>query len=109
MTTTATFSNGYTDTYKGSRDVTAAWVIVRKSDGKVLGSGHSLDAIKARKTAEGHLRENGVSVLGLDSPYRAEMWVGGRMTRAETAAAKAHNAKRLEMIRAGVEIEVVAL
>ena len=56
MTITATFSNGFTDTYKGKRDVKAAWMITSKADGKVLMSGHSLDRIKASKTAEGNVR-----------------------------------------------------
>lgn len=56
MTITATFSNGHTDTYKGNRDVKAAWAIIRKADGKVVMSGHSLDANKASKTAAGNIR-----------------------------------------------------
>lgn len=56
MAITATFSNGSTDTYKGKRAVKAAWAIIRKSDGKLLSSGHSLDRAKASKTAEGNLR-----------------------------------------------------
>lgn len=56
MTITATFSNGYTDTYKGNRDVKAAWAIIRKADGEVMMSGHSLDADKALKTATGNVR-----------------------------------------------------
>ena len=53
MAITATFSNGFTDTYKGTRPVKAAWLITDKATGEVLNSGHSLDIIKARKTAEG--------------------------------------------------------
>lgn len=56
MTITATFSNGHTDTYKGKREVTAAWAIIRKADGKVMMSGHSIDADKALKTATGNIR-----------------------------------------------------
>jgi len=54
MTTTATFSNGFTDTYKGTRPVKAAWLVTDKATGTVLASGHSLDIVKARKTAEGN-------------------------------------------------------
>jgi hypothetical protein len=50
---TATFSNGFTDTYKGTRPVKAAWMVTDKATGEVLSSGHSLDIVKARKTAEG--------------------------------------------------------
>lgn len=56
MTITATFSNGYTDTYKGNRDVRAAWAIIEKATGEVVLSGHSLDADKALKTATGNIR-----------------------------------------------------
>ena len=49
---TATFSNGFTDNYKGKRDVKAAWMITCRETGKVLKSGHSLDRVRAQKTAE---------------------------------------------------------
>ena len=49
--TTAIFSNGHTDTYKGNRPVKAAWAIICNADGKVLMSGHSLDRAKAQNTA----------------------------------------------------------
>lgn len=49
---TATFSNGYTDTYKGSRDVKAAWMVTEKATGKVIASGHSLNKEVAEKTAK---------------------------------------------------------
>ena len=54
---TAKFSNGFTDTYKGNRAVKAAWMITRKDTGEVLASGHSLDRVRAQKTAEGKQRE----------------------------------------------------
>ena len=57
MTRTAKFSNGFEDTYKGSRPVTAAWMITRKDTGEVMASGHSLDRVKAQKTAEGNTNE----------------------------------------------------
>ncbi len=47
---TAKFSNGHTDTYKGSRDVKAAWMVTELDTGRVVASGHSLDLEKARKT-----------------------------------------------------------
>lgn len=52
---TATFSNGYTDTYKGSRDVKAAWMVTEKATGKVIASGHSLSKEIANKTAKSHI------------------------------------------------------
>jgi len=65
--TTATFSTGYTDTYKGSRPVAAAWAIIRNADDKVLKSGHSLDRVKAEKTAHG----NAADLFGNLSPLWA--------------------------------------
>lgn len=62
MPITATFSNGYSDTYKGDRDVRAAWAILIA--GKVVNSGHSLDAARARKTAEGNTRYHISQALG---------------------------------------------
>lgn len=55
----ATFSNGYTRTYKGKRDVRAAWAIIDRETGETLLSGFSLDADKARKTADGNVRYTG--------------------------------------------------
>jgi len=63
---TAKFSNGHTDTYKGQRDVKAAWMIVRKSDGEVMNSGHSLDRARAEKTAEGNCRYTGEVPAGFE-------------------------------------------
>lgn len=52
---TATFSNGFTDTYKGTRDVTAAWAIIERDTGRVVKSGHSLTREKAAKTASSNM------------------------------------------------------
>ena len=71
MAIIAKFSNGFTDEYKGRRAVKAAWAIIRKSDGKVLASGHSLDVGKARKTAESNYslvaRSAGVTAVHFDA------------------------------------------
>lgn len=109
MAKIAVFSNGTTDTYKGQRDVTAAWAIIRLSDNTTISSGHSLDADKARKTAEGNLRYHGTDALGVDSPLRAMMGTGAYLTRAQNRAGKEHNARRMDAIRAATRIEVVAL
>lgn len=61
---TATFSNGHTDTYKGTRPVKAAWAIIRKSDSAVMMTGHSLDRAKAQATAEGNFRYTASKVIG---------------------------------------------
>lgn len=111
MTITATFSNGQTDTYKGSRDVKAAWAIVRKSDGVVLKSGHSLDAAKAAKTAEGNLQYLSMTVFGFGSDHTYFYFKGSlpRSSSRERAAIRAHNAARLDLIRSLVTIEIVDL
>ncbi len=108
MTITATFSNGYTDTYKGSRDVRAAWAIIHKADGAVLKSGHSLDRAKALKTAEGKLHELH-SAIGYGHPLYYFEGASYRDTAARKREKKAHNAARLELIRSLVTIEIVDL
>lgn len=65
MTLTATFSNGHQDTYKGQRDVKAAWMITEAATGKVLNSGHSKDRESARKTAEGNVTHAAVHLTDL--------------------------------------------
>ena len=100
----ATFSNGHIDRYHGKRDVTAAWAIIHNS--VVLLSGHSLDAAKARKNAEGRLQE--VCIFRCDDPLRCAKGTGAYLTRAQNAAAKAHNAARLAYIRSQVTIEIVS-
>ena len=58
MTTkkTATFSNGSTKTYGGTRAVTAAWAIIELATNKTIDMGFSLDRQKAAKTANGNPR-----------------------------------------------------
>ena len=78
MTITATFSNGFTDTYKGARPVKAAWAIISKADGSVLLSGHSLDLATASKTAEGNFKQVEYKVAGpskgiRENPARSRM------------------------------------
>ena len=111
MTITATFSNGFTDTYKGARAVKAAWMITRKSDGKVLASGHSLDTDKARKTAEGKLAYFSLSDFGFDSTHPLYYFKGvlPLSSSRERVAIRAHNAARLDLIRSLTAIEIVAL
>lgn len=111
MAITATFSNGFVDVYKGKRSVKAAWMITRKSDGKVLNSGHSLDAAKALKTAEGYVAYCGTHVLDEGHPLYQAHWIPRwhRYTFAEATRMRAHNAARTAAIRALVKIEVIAL
>ena len=52
--TTATFSNGSTKTYGGTRAVTAAWAIIELATNETHAIGFSLDRQKAAKTANGH-------------------------------------------------------
>lgn len=109
--TTATFSNGQTDTYKGSRDVRAAWAIIRKADGAILKSGHSLDRAKAIKTAEGRMqeiwfeRDFGISNHPLNY-VKGPNCTDSAKTRREK---RQHNADRLAFIRTMVEIEIVEI
>ena len=66
--TTAIFSNGYTDTYKGNRPVKAAWAIICNADGKVLMSGHSLDRAKAQNTAHSNAASKWASFAPIYAP-----------------------------------------
>lgn len=50
----AKFSNGHTDEYKGNRLVKAAWMVIYPNGH--IDSGHSLDRVKAHKTASGTIR-----------------------------------------------------
>lgn len=110
-TITATFSNGHTDTYKGAREVKAAWAIIRKSDGVVLKSGHSLDRVKAAKTAEGRMQEVWFEGdLGIENHPLRYMQGALYTDNAKTRRAKReHNAARLDFIRSKVTIEVIDL
>ncbi len=109
MTITATFSNGFADTYKGDRTVTAAWAIIRKADGAVLKSGHSLDAAKAHKTAAGNVHSAGWHALGEGHALRFIQGPNPHLPAARRRADRAHNAARLDAIYALITIEVVSL
>ena len=56
MNKVAIFSDGSRDEYKGKRNVQAAWAIFDRKTGARLNSGHSLDRVKAEKTARGNQR-----------------------------------------------------
>jgi hypothetical protein len=111
MTMTATFSNGFTDTYKGDRDVKAAWAIFNKETGSVIKSGHSLDITKAAKTCEGNLQhvwfegDLGIS----DHPLYYVKGPDYRDTAKIRRAKREHNAARLAFIRSMVTIEIIKI
>lgn len=128
-TVTAIFSNGYEDTYKGTRPVKAAWMITEKATGEVLASGHSLDVEKARKTAEGNVAYcissdlprytipnsavhlHGTWAKGLAATLRDHGHdLSGRITAQRLfMLAKEANAQRKADQRSKVEIEVIDL
>jgi hypothetical protein len=120
----ATFSNGFQDTYKGKRDVKAAWMLVDRASGKPLSSGHSYDRAAAQKTAEGHIR---YAVKDVDGKYamplgrgavtpaylryiadaaRSQGWDG---KGSATNFWKARNAEIAAYKRAQVTIEIIDL
>lgn len=125
---TAIFSNGHRDPYKGTRPVKAGWMITRKEDGKVLASGHSLDRVKAHKTAAGNV-SHVVTIPGRypvtvprSAAYATPQWAAhtrktlaalgvevSKGTHGVVAAAKAHNAELNAEKRNLVDIEVVDL
>lgn len=123
MNITATFSNGHIDTYKGDRAVKAAWAIIDRETGAVLNSGHSLDRLKAQKTAEGNLRntrvpgvEQAYAFTGRCTPgYHVKQareyfgYTGKGLDSLALAFLKAHNAKLDAAKRAKITIEVIDL
>jgi hypothetical protein len=111
MTITATFPNGFTDTYKGSRNVKAAWAIFNTATGAVIKSGHSLDRQKATKTADGSLQTIWFERdFGLEGhPLNYVKGSGPHMTSRQRTEARSHNAARLDFIRSQVTIQIVDL
>jgi len=124
MAIVATFSNGETDTYKGHRDVKAAWAIINPTTGTILNSGHSLDRARAEKTAANNVKYTGIKPTGFAKgaatvpsrlyahmiPYMArqckERDLPGKNAMREL---KAYNAAYYAAQRALVRIEVVDL
>ncbi len=81
---TAIFSNGFSDTYQGNRDVKAAWMVVDSRTGEVVASGHSLTRIAATKTSS-------ASVPRLYEQYRFFDAESGRVFKAGNDLIKANN------------------
>ena len=123
---TAEFSNGHTDTYKGKRDVRAAWMITNAETGVVLSSGHSLDRARAEKTATGNVRHvidvgaytfevprtlyMGHNYGSLFERARQNGYEGRPFDwRALKSWAKAHNEKVHALRMAAVRIEVIEI
>ena len=104
--TTATFSNGHADTYKGHRPVKAAWAIFRQ-DGSCMASGHSLDRTKAEKTANTNLRHMTGGLV--DTRYAFGNGRARPLTYWEARNAREHNARTLEAARKRIRIEIVDL
>lgn len=106
---TATFSNGFTDTYKGQRNVKAAWAVFNKETGAVIHSGHSLDAAKAAKTAASRLQEVWFKdTFGLvDHSLQFVEGPNPHLSAARRRADRAHNAERLAFIETLTRIEIV--
>ncbi len=118
MSIIATFSDGTQDAYKGHRNVKAAWAVFRKSDGKLITSGHSLDREKAAKTARGNMSDkaHGFGPIlptrpypGIEKCLRRCGYDGPRSTSAMMSWAREQNAARLAKIDAAHRIEIVDL
>lgn len=118
---TATFSNGFTDTYKGKRPVKAAWAIILTATGQTLASGHSINAATATKTAEGHFRDvsraAGRTISSFDRPHSKggaslRMYWDGLARKAgykDWKEAYAAYAADVAKARENVTVEVVAI
>lgn len=111
MTTTATFSTGATDSYKGDRAVKAAWAIISRTTGEIIASGHSLDRVKAAKTAATKLPNISGRWAGME--YGDEFYYISSSDWRDTAkikrAKREHDAKRRVLIEAAIKIEIVDL
>ena len=116
--TEATFSNGFTDTYKGYRDVKAAWMITNKATGEVIASGHSLDRVKAAKTSQGAMSEKAYGFgpimptrpyPGIEKNLRRCGYNGPRSAASMARWAREQNADRLAKIGAAHNIEIIDL
>ena len=116
MTIIATFSNGFTDIYKGHRNVKAAWVITRNVDGKVIASGHSLDRTRAAKTARGAMSDKvygfgrylpTYAYPGVHKWFIEQGYDGPRGTSPMMAWARKKNAERLARIEEAHTVEII--
>lgn len=108
---TATFSNGHTDTYKGNREVTAAWMVVEVATGRVIDSGHSLTVQAAEKTAKASVPRAVMLPTGwrdhknTPAGHRCAKSAGYRSPREMEQDYKRQNAEKAKQYRT----EVVAL
>lgn len=106
MTKTSIFSNGHRDEYKGSRPVTAGWMLVRPNGH--IESGHSIDRTTAEKTARSHGQlVRTISPREATSLYfiQKARKLGFRNVKAWNDSLKAENAEYLAKCR----VEVVDL
>ena len=95
---TAIFSNGFTDTYKGKRDVKAGWAIIEIETGVTVKSGHSLTDTLAYKTAASNM----------PSPNHGNVNFMLKMGDISKSKARELNEKTAEF-RKGYKIEVIAV
>lgn len=93
----AKFSNGFTDEYKGNRDVKAAWMVTRIDDPMtVVFSGHSLDEDRALKTGWNSINAFCPSVNDHVCPRSGVLFESGRKL------AKQYNLKTARQIKAKI-------
>lgn len=107
----ATFSNGTTDIYGGKRAVKAAWAIISRATGETIISGHSLDRVRAAKTASGKIQNLNGHWAGMK--YGDQFWYSSssdwRDNAAKKRAKREHDATRRAMLEAAVKIEIIDL
>lgn len=109
--TKTVFSDGTVDVYKGKRDVQAGWAIL--IDGKVRMSGHSMDRMKAEKTARGNARYlSPVHVPDRPNSHAAAHAYWGKKARKEGFASwkewyDAKSAEQSAWIAANCKFEIV--
>lgn len=100
-----TFSNNQKVTYKGSRQVKAAWAIINKETQEIILSGFSMSSNLAYNSAR-QRRSDCRSLFCEADPLHWPVETRGRYRRQEEKRRKEHNKKRLEIIDTMIRIEI---
>jgi len=104
--TTVTFSNNQKVTYKGNRQVKAAWAIINKETQEILLSGFSMSSDLAYNSAR-QRRSDCRSLFCETDPLHWPVETRGRYRRQEEKRRKDHNKKRLEIIDSKITIQIL--
>lgn len=104
--TTVKFLNNQEVTYKGNRQVKAAWSIINKETQEIILTGFSMSFDLAYKSAR-QRRSDCRSLFCETDPLRWPVETRGRYRRQEEKRRKDHNKKRLEIIDSKITIQIL--